>query len=201
MDKRVVENKAHLVGPIVRHRIQDSLFYKEKLYLTNELSIVPVIIDEVRFVGGTDQTGRPSPFLCCLLRLLELEPSPSIIRILLKQNGYNEFKYLTALALLYCRLVYDAREIYALYDEYIGDYRKLRTQLKSPKFEKDLPVHYSIIHMDEWVDLLVEDERVVDLTMPYIGPRRLYVERGEADVRVYGGEESEESDSYESDSD
>lgn len=169
--------------------------------MTNELSIVPVIIDEVRFVGGTDQTGRPSPFLCCLLRLLELEPSPSIIRILLKQNGYNEFKYLTALALLYCRLVYDAREIYALYDEYIGDYRKLRTQLKSPKFEKDLPVHYSIIHMDEWVDLLVEDERVVDLTMPYIGPRRLYVERGEADVRVYGGEESEESDSYESDSD
>lgn len=199
MDKRVVENKAHLVGPIIRHRIQDSLFYKEKLHLTNELSIVPIIVSQVQFIAGTDQTGRPSPFICCLLRLLELEPSPAIIRILLKQNGYNEFKYLSALALLFCRLVYDAREMYALYDEFIGDYRKLRIQLKTPRFVNGLPVHYDLIHMDEWVDSLVVEERVVDLTLPYIAPRSLHVERGEADVRVYGGESEEES--YESDSD
>lgn len=199
MDKRVVENKAHLVGAIVRHRIQDSLFYKEKLHLTNELSIVPVIVNQVHFLAGTDQTGRPSPFLCCLLRLLELEPKAAIVRLMLKQNGYNEFKYLTALALLYCRLVYEGKEVYALYDEYIGDYRKLRVQLKTPRFENSLPVHYDVIHMDEWVDSLVVEERVVDLTLPYIAPRKVYVDRGEADVRVYGGESEDES--YESDSD
>lgn len=201
MDKRIVENKAHLVSPILRHRIQDSLFYKEKLFLTNELSIVPVVVEHVQFIGGTDQNERPSPFLCCLLRLLELEPSQEIIKILLKQNGYNEFKYLTALALLYCRLVCNTREMYALYDEYISDYRKLRFQLKTPIFKNDRPIRFSVIHMDDWIDQLSENERVVDLTLPYMAPRKVLVEKGEADVRIYGVDDYNESDSYESDSD
>lgn len=198
-DKRNVQNKAHLVEPIVRHRIQDSLFYKQHLYLTNELSIVPVIVNHVKYVGGTDATGRPSPFLCCLLRLLELEPPHNIVRLYLAQNGYNEFKYLTALALLYCRMV---ENIYPLYDEYIGDYRRLRLRLRSPKFVEDLPVHYTIIHMDEWVDQLVENERVVDIIMPFLASRQVMIDRGDAVPREYGISESEPEESeYESDSD
>lgn len=196
MDKRVVENKANLVSPIVRHRIQDSLFYKQHLHLTNELTIVPVVVDFVQYVGGTDEGGRPAPFLCCLLRLLELQPSDEIINIYLTQNGYNEFKYLTAMALLYCRIVADAHTVYRLHDQYILDYRKLRVQRKVPRFVNDQPVHFDLEFMDSWVHWLVLRELVVDVTLPYLGPRSVY---GVA-PRVFVESEGEESE-YVSDSD
>lgn len=202
MDKRNVVNKAHLVEHIVRHRIQDSLFYKQHLFLTNELTIVPVIVTHVKYVGGTDANGRPSPFLCCLLRMLELEPSPEVVELYLRQNGYNEFKYLTALTLLYCRMVSGPQTIFKLYDEYVADYRRLRMRLKLPLFVNDLPVHYKVTYMDEWVDLLVENERVADVALPYLAPRHKLELRGEVAVREYGASDSnQELSEYESDSD
>lgn len=202
MDKRNVLNKAHLVEPIIRHRIQDSLFYKQHLFSTNELSIVPVIVREVQYIGGTDSSGRPSPFLCCLLRMLELEPSDEILSLYLRQNGYNEFKYLTALALLYSRMVCGPATVFALFDEYISDYRRLRSRLKVPQFVNDLPVHYKVIHMDEWVDQLVESDRVVDLAMAYLVPRQTLVQKGEVSAREYVvSEDDDELSDYVSDSD
>lgn len=201
MDKRNVLNKATLVEPIIRHRIQDSLFYKQYLFSANELSIVPVIVSQVKYIGGTDSSGRPSPFFCCLLRILELEPSTDILQLYLNQNGYNEFKYLTALALLYMRMVSGPAEIYTLFDEYISDYRKLRFRLKVPQFVKDLPVHYKLTYMDEWVDLLVEEDRVVDLTLGYLAPRQTLVTKSEVTPREYGVSDEEEESEYESDSD
>lgn len=203
MDKRNVANKAHLVESIVRHRVQDSLFYKQYLHLTNEKTILPIIVEHVHYIGGTDAGSRPSPFLCCLVRLLELEPSRDIIDLYLRQNGYNEFKYLTALALLYCRMVYGGG-FYDLHDEYILDYRKLRFKLKLPEFDNGIPVHYKSRHFDEWVDDLVESDRVVDIKTPYLAPRSVYIERGEAEARVYAIDEEAEAasdDSYQSDSD
>ncbi|SGZ47793.1 CIC11C00000004546 [Sungouiella intermedia] len=202
MDKRNVLNKAHLVEPIIRHTIQDSLFYKQHLYLTNELTIVPVVVNLVHYIGGTNSSGRPSPFLCCLLRMLELEPDQDIISLYLRQNGYNEFKYLTALTLLYCRMVAAPKAVFTLFDEYIVDYRRLRFRLKLPQFVNDLPVHYIVIHMDEWIDSMVENERVVDLALPYLPPRQMLVQKGEVDPRQYAVSEDEASLSdYESDSD
>lgn len=83
--------------------------------------------------------------------------------------------------------------------------------LKNPDFVNDLPVHYRVGYMDEWVDELVAEERVVDLAMPYLAPRQSLVSRGEVPPRRYlvseesgeseseRSEESEKSD-YESDS-
>lgn len=212
MDKRNVYNKASLVEPIVRHRVQDSLFYKQYLHLSNEQTILQVIVDQVHYIGGTDSNNRPSPFLCCLVRLLEIEPSPEIVDLYLSQNGYQEFKYLTALALIYNRMVMGSR-FFVDFDRYITDYRKLRVQNKQFKMVNDLPVRYLIKHMDEWVDDLLENERVVDIKIPHLAPRLFYVERDEAQERVYGDgseemkEESEVanqdniSSEYESDSD
>lgn len=198
MDKRV-ENKAHLLTPIVRQRIQESLFYKQHLHLANELALVPVVVNEVHFVGGTDDSGRPSPFLCCLLRMLELEPLDEIVQLYLSQNGYNEFKYLTAMALLYCRMVSNGPTVYSLYDQYIEDYRKLRVQLKTPKFVQDRPIRYELSHLDEWVELLVTSDVVVDVTLPYLNPRLVYVDRGEIEPRRFI--ESDSDSDYQSDSD
>lgn len=202
MERSKVLNKAHLIESIVRNRIQDSLFYKQHLFLTNELNILDVIVQQVKYIGGMDSGGRPSPFLCCLLRLLELEPLDEIIEMYLLQNGYNEFKYLTALTLLYCRLVWKPKEFYTLYDKYIQDHRKLRIQLKLPEFVNHLPVHFKLTYMDEWIDRLAEDDRVVDIIMPYITPRQTLAEKGEVEPRRYLLSEELSLDSdYESDSD
>ncbi|WPK24558.1 hypothetical protein PUMCH_001837 [Australozyma saopauloensis] len=209
MDKRNVSNKASLVEPIIRHRVQDSLFYKQYLHLTNEQTILSVIAEHVHFIGGTDSNNRPSPFLCSLVRLLEIEPSKEILELYLTQNGYNEFKYLTAMTLLYCRMV-TGSTFFSFFDRYITDYRKLRFQDKSFRLVDGVPIHYSIKCMDEWVDDLVEQERIVDIKIPYLAPRLFYVERGEVSERVYGvadedsnppENESAASSEYESDSD
>ncbi|EAZ63783.2 hypothetical protein PICST_52656 [Scheffersomyces stipitis CBS 6054] len=211
-DKRNVLNRAHLIEPIVRHRIQDSLFYKQHLHLTNEASILPVIIDQVHYLAGMDSSGRPSPFICCLLRLLELEPSMEIVQTCLDQLGYNEFKYLTALMLIYIRLVGSSDLVYTTFDKYLSDFRKLRTKLKSPIFnEKGLPINYRLTYFDEWIDNMLLQERVMDIILPRLTPRRNLVEKGLLEPRTYAvrdeieEEEVDQSknsdDEYESDSD
>lgn len=212
-DKRNVVNKAHLIEPIIRHRIQDSLFYKQYLFLTNEATLLPVIVEHVKFIGGLDLNLRPSPFICCLLRLLELEPSEDIIKLYLNQIGYNEFKYLTALVLIYIRLVQPSEVVYTVFDTYFSDSRKLRMQLKSPKFnDNGIPVNYTLSYMDEWVDKLILEERVVDIILPRLIRRSQLVERGLIKNREYSLSEEENSDiesssdaksdsEYESDSD
>lgn len=201
MDKRVVANKAYLVDAILRQRVQDSLFYKQHLYATNESSWAEVVVNEVQYVGGLDSSNRPSPFLCCFVRMLEIEPSLEIVHEYLDQGGFREFKYLTALALLYCRVVWLAADFYAVHDEYIRDYRKLRVRLKNPVVT-DKVQHYKLGTFDQWVDELAVAERVVDIKVPYLAPRAALATRGSVSARTYGVEDevAEESD-YESDSD
>lgn len=206
-DKRIVLHKSHLIEPIIRHRIQDSIFYKQHLYLTNEATILPVITESVHYIAGTDSVGRPSPYLCCLLRLLELEPSQEILDAYITQLGYNEFKYLTALILHYVRLVFPSGYVYNQFDAYYEDYRKLRIKLKSPEFDSNsMPIHYKLTYMDQWVDELVTQERVVDIILPRLVPRQLLVQKGEVQPRKYYVDEKEDlkntqSDKSESESD
>ncbi|RCK63787.1 Pre-mRNA-splicing factor 38 [Candida viswanathii] len=211
-DKRYTQNKSGLIEPIIRHRIQDSIFYKQHLYLTNEATILPVITQHVDFIGGTDSSNRPSVFISCLFRMLELEPSKEIITTYLTQLNFNEFKYLTALTLIYIRLVYKSEEIYTIFDPYFQDFRKLRVKLKSPVFDlMRIPRHYTISHMDEWVDELLTNERVIDLILPRLVPRMTLVERGLVTPRKYyveheevkegASDDDDDDDEYVSDSD
>lgn len=194
-DKRNILNKSYLVEPIIRHRIHDSIFYKQHLYLTNESTILPVISQHVHYVSGADSVGRPSPFIQCILRLLELEPSKEIINVYLDQLSYNEFKYLTALTLLYIRLVYPSEEVYNIFDKYAQDYRKLRIRLKTPQFDyMQQPIHYKLGYMDEFIDDLLTQERVVDLILPRLIPRLSLVERGLVAPRQYFIDDEQQKD-------
>lgn len=210
-DKRNVLNKASLVEPIVRHRVQDSIFYKQYLYLTNESTILNVIIEHVHYIGGTSANGKPSPFLCCMVRLLELEPKQEIIHMYLSQMGTNTFKYLTAMTLMYIRFVGSSEEIYSILEEYYKDYRKLRFQLKYPREHNGVHKLYTLTYMDEWVDDLLHKERLVDLILPRLAPRRFLQEAGRLPARKYyiqldsdvesTPEASSADSSFESDSD
>lgn len=196
-----MEGKARLVEPIVRQRILDLLFYKQHLHTANEAALLAVAAHEVHFVAGTDAMGRPSPFLCCLLRMLELEPAADIVRLFLEQNGYAEFKYVTALALVYCRMAWSSADFFKVHDEYIADYRRLRRMLHSPRFEEGIPRHYDVFCVDELADELAEKGRVVDLAMPHLTPRLVLIGRNEAAPRVYGCDVLEPESEHDSDSD
>ncbi|KAI3405396.1 hypothetical protein KGF56_001792 [Candida oxycetoniae] len=219
-DKRTTTNLSHLIEPIIRHRILDSIFYKQYLYLTNEATILTVITEQVKYVGGVDSIGRPSPFLQSLFRMLELAPSKEIIDVYLHQLKFNEFKYLVVLTLLYIRLTFTSEEIYTIFDKFSQDFRKLKFKLKNSHFDsRRLPIFYKIIYMDEFIDDLLIKDRVVDLTLPRLIPRLLLVERGLVAPRQYfldketrsetvigqrvspHQEDDNNSDIYESDSD
>ncbi|CAK7897320.1 hypothetical protein CAAN1_15S00188 [[Candida] anglica] len=205
-DKRVVTNKSYLIEPIVRHRILDSLFYKQYLFLANESTILPVITQHVRYIGGTDSVGRPSPFLCCLLRLLELEPSSEIVEYCLNQT---HFKYVSALYMMYVRLTATNEYAYIQLEPYRSDYRKLRIQLKYPESVDGLQVRYKLSYVDEWSYLLLTQPRALGLILPRIPPRDQLEDAGVLQARLANfsdddnadGEGVPESSDYESDSD
>lgn len=213
-DKRIAANLSGLVEPIVRHRILDSLFYKQYLHLTNELTILPVIVQHINFLAGTDAMGRPSPFICCLLRLLELEPSEEVVRMCLDQS---QFKYLTALMLVYTRFAWPSSsqpQVYETLERYYPDYRKLRFQLKYPEVVDGRQLRFKISFIDELVHQLLTKERMFDIIMPRLKSRYSLEEAGEIQERVRtqeleigagsgpgSGSCSESDDDYESDSD
>lgn len=174
LDKRNILNKSHLIEAIVRNRIKDSLFYKQYLYLTNEQTILPVIINQVHYVGGLDSSNRPSPFLCCLLRLLEIDPSAAIIKAYLARP---EFKYLTCLTLFYCRMTQKPVEVYTLLDSYITNYGKLRMKLVTPSMRDGFPVNFTLTYIDEFVDSLLQ-QRCLGIILPVIESRQLLVNKG-----------------------
>lgn len=181
-------SQAQHVEKIVRDRIVDGVFYKQHLHGTNEATILPVIVAHVDYIGGTDSQGKPLPFLCCLLRLLEINPSEKVIfDVYMDQLGSKEFKYVTALVLVYIRLVLLPARVFQTLEPFYLDYRKLRLRLKTPQFDRQtqVPIHFKLTHIDELVDDLLTKERVFDIHLPRLVPRLTLLERGEVEPRQF----------------
>ncbi|CAN3375928.1 hypothetical protein DIURU_003136 [Diutina rugosa] len=191
-------SQAQYVEKIIRDRIADGVFYKQHLHGTNEATILPVIVAHVDYIGGTDSQGKPSPFLCCLLRLLEINPSEKVIfDVYMDQLGSKEFKYVTALVLVYVRLVLSSARIFQTLEPFYLDYRKLRLRLKTPQFDRQtqVPIHFKLTHIDELVDDLLTKERVFDIHLPRLVPRLTLLERGEVEPRQFAVVPEDDSDS------
>jgi len=71
-----------------------------------------------------------------------------------------DYKYVTALAMFYWRLVADAKNVYTVLEEFISDFRKIRYRNEDGTFK--------LIHMDEFVDSLLRDEVFCSTNMPHI---------------------------------
>lgn len=170
--------------------------------MTNELTILPIIVNHVTNIGGTDANGRPSPFICCMLRLLEIEPSEEILTMYSSQLGYNRFKYLTSLVMIYYRLTKLPVEVYRSLEPFFKDYRKLKLQLKVPEFDNGIARHFSEYTIDQWADELLQKERVVDIILPRLPPRHLLLQKGELEPRAYYiDEEGNDEDDNDKDED
>lgn len=150
-----------LIEKIIRERIYESLYWKEECFgLTVELLLEKAV--RLTCIGGTfGGNQKPTPFLCLLLKLLQLQPDIEIVYALIKDP---EFKYLRVLASFYLRLIGHAKEIYRKLEPLYCDYRKIR--IKSTTSE------YSIICVDQIIDSLLHEDRIFSIALPRLPTRR-----------------------------
>ncbi|XP_015123690.1 pre-mRNA-splicing factor 38A [Diachasma alloeum] len=166
-------NPQYLVEKIIRSRIYDSKYWKEECFaLTAELLVDKAM--ELRYIGGVfGGNVKPTPFICLILKMLQIQPEKDIIVEFIKNE---EFKYVRALGALYMRLTGTSLDCYKYLEPLFNDNRKLRQQNKQGQFE--------LIHMDEFIDNLLREERSCDVILPRIQKRHVLEENNELEAKV-----------------
>merc|ERR1712013_161094 len=127
------------VEKIIRSRIYDSKYWKENCFaLTAELLVDKAM--ELRYIGGVFGGNiKPTPFLCLVLKMLQIQPEKDIVVEFIKNEDY---KYVRALGAFYMRLVGTSIEVYKYLEPLYNDYRKVK--------RKDKMGDLSITHVDEF---------------------------------------------------
>lgn len=117
---------------------------------------------EIDHVGGTFGGNiKPTPFLCLVLKMLQIQPEKEIVVEFIKNEDY---KYVRALGAMYMRLVGTSLDCYNYLEPLYNDYRKIRRKDKMGKME--------LSHMDEFIDELLREERACDVILPRIQKRQ-----------------------------
>ncbi|XP_017487429.1 PREDICTED: pre-mRNA-splicing factor 38A-like, partial [Rhagoletis zephyria] len=188
-------NPQYLVEKIIRTRIYESRYWKEDCFALSADLVVDKGAD-LRYIGGIYSGNiKPTPFLCLTLKLLQLQPEKDIIIEFIRQEN---FKYIRALGAFYLRLTSNSLDVYKYLEPLYNDYRKLRRMSKMGTFD--------LIYMDEFVDMLLREDRVFDVILPRLTKRFLHVENGELEKRVSlidedleleGGEEKDDEENEE----
>ena len=102
-------NPQFLIDKIVRMKVYNNLYYKEHLFGLDAESIIEKAV-ELDHIGGTFGANKePTQFLCCILKLLQIQPDKTIINEYIKDE---DFKYLRALGLFYTRLIESPETVY-----------------------------------------------------------------------------------------
>ena len=154
-------NPQNLIEKIMRNRIYSCMYWKEECFGLTEDSLVEKAM-ELEAIGGTYGGNQvPTPFLCLLLKMLQLQPEMEIVDEFLQNEDY---KYVTALGAMYVRMVGRAVDIYQKLEPLLNDYRNLR---------KKTPNGWEITHMDEFIDSLIMDEFVLDISLPRLTGRHV----------------------------
>ena len=137
---------------ILRNRVFNSYYWKEKCFgLTSETIIDKIL--ELKYIGGMNHSSnQPTDFICLFIKLLQLNPSEEIIDEYLSDP---DLKYLRALTVLFIRFAYPPVKIYTKLEKLYCDYKKL-VILKSKG--------YAIIHMDEYIDSLLNEEHIFEIS-------------------------------------
>lgn len=166
-------NPQYLVEKIIRSRIYDSKYWKECCFaLTAELLVDKAM--ELRFIGGVFGGNiKPTPFLCLILKMLQIQPEKDIVVEFIKNE---EFKYVRALGAYYLRLTGTSLDCYKYLEPLYNDNRKLRRQNRTAAFE--------IVHMDEFIDELLREDRVNDIILPRVQKRVILEENNELEPKV-----------------
>lgn len=139
--------------------------------------LAELIVDkgmELRFVGGVYAGNiKPTPFLCLILKMLQLQPEKEIAIEFIKQE---EYKYIRALGAMYIRLTCNSVEIYRFLEPLYNDFRKIRYMNKMGSRWLHLTLYivleFELLHMDEFIDNLLREERYCDIQLPRLQKRQ-----------------------------
>ena len=112
-----------LIEKIIRERIYESSFYKNNCD-TLDFDELLTVATTLNHIGGTYSNTKPVPFICILLKLLQIQPSPENIDRLIHDSN----KYVVALGLFYIRLVRDPKSCYSTIENFLFDYKKTQIQ-------------------------------------------------------------------------
>ena len=151
---------------ILRNRVFNCYYWKDKCFgLTSETIIDKAL--ELKYIGGMNHSSnQPTDFICLFIKMLQLNPSEEIIDEYLSDP---DLKYLRALTALFIRFAYPPVKIYTKLEKLFCDYKKL-VILKSKG--------YAITHMDEYIDSLLNDEHIFEISLPKIPKRSVLEENG-----------------------
>ncbi|KAJ6662500.1 hypothetical protein lerEdw1_011636 [Lerista edwardsae] len=171
-------NPQYLVEKIIRTRIYESKYWKEECFgLTAELVVDKAM--ELRYIGGVYGGNiKPTPFLCLTLKMLQIQPEKDIIVEFIKNE---DFKYVRLLGALYMRLTGTAIDCYKYLEPLYNDYRKIKSQNRNGEFE--------LMHVDEFIDQLLHDERLCDIILPRLQKRYVLEEAEQLEPRISALEE------------
>lgn len=166
-------NPQYLIEKIIRTRIYDSKYWKEECFaLSAELLVDKAMA--LRFIGGVHGGNiKATPFLCLTLKMLQIQPEKDIIVEFIRNE---EFKYVRALGAFYMRLVGSSLDCYKYLEPLLADSRKLRRQKRDGSFD--------LIHMDEYIDELLREDRMFDIILPRIQKRHVLEENNEIEAKV-----------------
>ncbi|KAL4249572.1 Pre-mRNA-splicing factor 38 [Abortiporus biennis] len=164
------QNPQHLVETVIRNRIYEAPFWKEHCFALTAETIIDKAI-ELKAIGGVYGNNKPTEFLCLLLKLLQIQPEKEI---LVEYLQADEFKYLRALAVMYIRMTFRSVEVYEILEPLLKDYRKIRYRNSAG---------YELTFMDEFVDQLLNEERVCDIILPRLTKRDVLEDNGEIGPR------------------
>ncbi|KAG0375191.1 hypothetical protein BGX24_009425 [Mortierella sp. AD032] len=168
-------NPQFLIEKILRTRIYESKYWKESCFGLTESSIIEKAY-ELNSIGGQYGVQKPTEFICLVLKLLQLQPREEIvIKYITGLTETDNNKYLRALGAFYLRLVGKPVDIYNYLEPLLDDSRKLRKKGNNG---------YTLIHMDEYIDELLREERVCDVVLPRLTKRHVLEDAGELDPRI-----------------
>ncbi|XP_076439991.1 pre-mRNA-splicing factor 38A-like [Babylonia areolata] len=174
-------NPQYLVEKIIRTRIYESRYWKEECFALTAALLVDKAM-ELRYIGGVyGGNVKPTPFLCLILKMLQIQPEKDIVVEFIRNE---DFKYVRALGAYYMRLTGTAMDCYKYLEPLYYDYRKLRRMNRNGKFE--------LVHMDEYIDELLREERLADIILPRIQKRNVLEESNQLEPRVSAVEEDME---------
>ena len=147
------------------------------MFLVTTDKIAELLVDkamELKSIGGIYGGNiKPSPFLCLVLKMLQIQPEKEIIIEFIRNE---DFKYVRALGAIYMRLTGTASEIYKYLEPLYIDYRKMKRMNKVAKYE--------LLHVDEFIDELLHAERVCDIALPRLQKRQVLEEGNELEPRI-----------------
>lgn len=179
-------NPQYLIEKITRTRIYESRYWKEECFaLSAELLVDKAM--ELKYIGGIfGGNVKPTPFLCLILKMLQIQPDKDIIIEFIKNT---EFKYVRALGALYMRITGTSLDCYKYLEPLYLDYRKMKYMNRNGALE--------LTYMDDFIDNLIREERVCDVIMPRIQKRNVLEELNQLEPRISGLDEEMEAESEE----